>query len=277
MHIKEKFAEYLDKRGKYFICLTDDLLFKETFGRRENRKFLEDLLECYHNYDKGYLKNKLDVRYESILEKEDYFNKSVRSDLLVKYDNTITDLEMYKLYNEESKIKSDYYIMRIYTSKLEIGDSYKTLTKTTQINFISEDKIGISEDIKYTKEINKNVSQDYILLDNIKNKPYNEDERFMRYLKFIGANSYEERKKCAKGDEMLMELNDWLDAYCNDEANLKFLNDRYWDKRIYGLEGEKKGINTVAKNLLNENVSLKTIESATGLSKEQIARLKKEN
>ncbi len=272
LQTKEKYEKFLDKRGKYFVPLTDDLLFKETFGKEENRRFLEDILECYNGYQKGYLKNKLDVKYEAVLDKIDYFNKAVRSDLLVKYDNTITDIEMYKVYNEETELKSDYYVMRIYTSELQIGEAYNTLSKTTQINFISEDRIGISEDIKYTKEINRNITQDYILLDNVGNKPYNGDKRFIKYLKFIGANSYEERCLIAEGDKILMDLNEWLDFYYNSDTNLKYLDDRYWDKRIYGLEGKKE----VAQNMLRHGDNVKYISEVTGLSKEQLQKLEKE-
>ncbi len=34
-----------------FISLTNDLLFKETFGKKSNIRFLEDLLERYFNFN----------------------------------------------------------------------------------------------------------------------------------------------------------------------------------------------------------------------------------
>lgn len=49
---------------KEFVMLTDDVLFKATFGYPKNISFLEDLLESYYGYEKGMLKGKLKVEYE---------------------------------------------------------------------------------------------------------------------------------------------------------------------------------------------------------------------
>ena len=41
--------------------LTNDLLFKETFANKDNRKQLEFLLELLLDYPVGFLKDKLEV------------------------------------------------------------------------------------------------------------------------------------------------------------------------------------------------------------------------
>ena len=43
----------------------------------------------------------------------------------------------------------------------------------------------------------------------------------LRWIKFIGAKSIEERREVAKGDKLLMEMNDWIDKYLNGYYILK--------------------------------------------------------
>ena len=57
------------KLKEKFVPLTNDILFKDIFGNEKNIRFLEDLLECYFGYEKGYLKNKLHIHKETILDK----------------------------------------------------------------------------------------------------------------------------------------------------------------------------------------------------------------
>jgi len=85
---------------KVFVPLTNDLLFKETYGNTRNMKHLEDLLECYFDYPRGYLKDKVKVSYESQLEKINYSDKAIRGDLTAVIDNDfIVELEMYKKFD----------------------------------------------------------------------------------------------------------------------------------------------------------------------------------
>ena len=53
-----------------FIPLTDDVLFKETFGRIQNILLIERFLEQYFHLPKGSLRKKVIVKMESTLESE---------------------------------------------------------------------------------------------------------------------------------------------------------------------------------------------------------------
>ena len=133
----------------------------------------------------------------------------------------------------------------------------------------------------------------YIRIDKIRELGYNESE-LMKWLRFIAARNYEERKNIAEGDEMFMEFNEWIDNYVNDDLTRKAMAE--WNEKIMtnkqikiaheqgieeGIEeGMKEGAKQekieIAKNLLKENVEIDIIISATGLSKEEIEKLKKE-
>jgi predicted transposase/invertase (TIGR01784 family) len=270
---------------KAFIMLTDDLLFKETFGMKQNRKYLEDLLESYYGFPKHYLKGKLDVSYETTLDKLNYQNKAMRGDLIVKFDDIIVNIEMYSTFNKETYNKSKSYIMRIYSTQLDRGDSYSSIEKVTQINFIDNVKFGISEDVKRTILIGDEItsddfSMDIVRLDIARKIEYNQDDRFLLWVKFLGAKTREDRKEIAKGDGLLMALDTWLEQYTSDKDLDNFFrtyNDEYWNKRIYREDGRLEGLeqkaNEIAKSMLKDNVSIETIAKYTDMSLEDIQKL----
>ncbi len=72
---------------------------------------------------------------------------------------------------------------------------------------------------------------------------------------------------------MLMELNDWIDKYIKDEHTKEVYGK--WAEKIEKdklIEQEKQNI---AQNLLNLNIPIEKIHLATGLTIEEIKKLKK--
>lgn len=257
------------KEGKRFVKLTNDKLFKVTFGRSDNRRFLEDLLESYYGYSKGYLKDKLEASYEVMIDKPTFIEKDSRNDIVVKFNNTYINIEMYKVFNDLAYEKSTFYVMRICTNQVLMGDNYSKIEKVTQINFIEHDKINISEDLKSSKTLGPKATMDFVIMNKVPKEEVNEN-RFYKYLRMFNAESFEEMRKIAEGDEVLMEIADWIKAYQgNDDP--KFFNDDYWNEKIYRHE-EKAGI---AQNMLNANEPLDKIITYTGLSLEEITKLQK--
>ena len=276
--------------------LTNDLLFKETFANKDNRKQLEFLLELLLDYPVGFLKDKLEVDYESPLEKNQVEEKSVRGDIIIRFDDTTINLEAYRVFDSNSIDKSLYYVMRIQSKKLMIGDDYYKLGKTVQINFVDhttlklKDKLVANFHITYdddpsVKLMEKSFVVKVVQVDKAKKLGYTNNV-LERWLKFIGAETSSEREEIAKGDELLMKLHDWVKKYVADEETQEMLN--RWDIQIaenkgyeQGIEeGKKQGIeerNTeIVKNLIKMNLSLEDIEKITNLSKEEIEKLKEE-
>lgn len=265
-----------------FDCLTNDSLFKETYSNPHNRRALEHLLEAYFNFPDGYLKDKLAVSYESILDKNRLKDKSIRSDLVIIINNTLfVNLEMYSVFTKNSLKKSKYYIMRIYSSQLNRGDNYNKIKKVTQINFVDNVKIKIDEEVitehyLINKELSDDFEIDIVRLDLEDKKYYNLSDRFRKQLKFLRAKSYEERESIAKGDEILMDLNAWLEEYKNDESLREFFDERKWAE----LKGHNQGVEQekieIAKNLFKTNLTLEDIAASTNLPLEEIRKLREE-
>ena len=108
---------------------------------------------------------------------------------------------------------------------------------------------------------------------------YDKNNLQQRWLRFIGANNAEERREIARGDGLLMELDNWCRNYVNDEQTKKVFGE--WANYIAEKKGIRKGIEQgaeertidIAKNLLNLNLSLKDISKATGLSLKELKEL----
>lgn len=260
--------------------LTNDLIFKETYANIHNRAALEYLLEEFFNLPKYSLKNKLQVSYETPLIKTRLNDKSVRGDLVVTTpNNEILSLEMYSTFSNISLKKSKTYIMRIYSTQLDIGDKYQDIRKVIQINFIDKTKIKLEHKLVSTTHVidESDFEINIVRLDLLDKVDYNLSESLIRQLRFIGAKSHEERTRIAKGDKILMELNEWIEKYRNDETLKEVFDERKWIK----LEGKEEGIELgiekrnieIAKKMLEDKADISSIIKYTGLSKSDIENL----
>lgn len=259
------------QKEKEFTMLTDDVLFKEFFGNYKNIQFLEDLLESYYAYEKGFLKDKLKVTSETELPIIKYDDKRMRADLLVVIDNNImVNIEMYSEFNTKKLQKSKSYIMRIYSTQLTRGKDYNEIKKVTQINFVDKVEVKISDEIKSTsyfgnEKVSNDISMDIIRLDIARKIDYNHNDRFVKWLRFLGAQTLEERKEISKGDELLMSADEALKAIANDEWFYK--EGEFWLKE---LAAEDKAIE-IARKMIKENMSKEMILKLTGLDDETVS------
>ena len=266
--------------------LMHDLLFKETFADPHNRRQLEFFLEQILGYKTGFLHNKLDVSYESPIKKNKLKDKSIRGDIVIKFDDAVVNLEAFTNFNGSSIDKSIYYIMKIHTSKLKIGQDYHEIGKTIQINFVENAHLGLKEKLVYdfhiacdempeVKLLKASFCVKIVQIDKARELGYT-NNILDKWFKFIAANGSSEREIIAKGDVLLMELNEWINKYVADDETQEELNK--WDIEIAtnkGIEqGKKEEKMEIAKNLLNTNLSDEDIAKATGLSIEEIMQLK---
>ncbi len=291
-------------KEKVFLKLSDDLLFKEAFAHPDNRNILIYFLSCFTDFTKEYLESvEIRVEYESVLAKTKSNDRSVRGDVIIKFDGHIINLEAYSSFDRNSFDKSMYYIMRIFSTRTNRGKkSYKKLEKVIQINIVDdvtpkdliEKMVENTMSVKDAKnnEIYSNIFQiKYYRLDTLKKMIYDKDNLKQRWLKFICAKTAEERKKIAKGDALLMKFDNWCEEYVNDEQTKKIFAD--WADYVAENKGLRKGLAQgetlgikkgiaqgslekayeIAKNLLKLNMSKKDIAKATGLSMKEIKSL----
>lgn len=278
---------------KEFMSLSNDLLFKETFANIDNRKYLIYFLSCFTDFSYEYLSQiKMVVKYESILNKTKYFDKAYRGDVVIEFANYKINLECYSNFNEASFKKSTTYVMRIFSTQTSRGkNNYNIYESVIQLNFIDNVVKSFPNELEFTyKLLNAKTYEDTILsdafvikcfrLDKARELQYNLDNKKLLWLKFIGAKSAKERKEIAKGDELLMELDNWIEKYVNDKETQEIFGK--WAEKIAEDKGIEKGrkegkqeANLItAKKMLELNIPPESIEFATGLSLEEIEALK---
>ena len=283
-------------------ALYGDLLFKEALTHHDNRKVLIDFLATMTDFSKEYLESvKLDVAYESPLNKTKPKDKSFKSDIVIKFDNYMINLESYSYFDELSLAKSLSYVFRIYSTSVDRGNSYKKQESITQVNIVDNVKANISSQllstyaIINTEDLSDRLLSDKITikiyrLDKSEDKPYNVSEKELQWVKFIKAKNYRDRQKIAKGSEILMEFNNWLEDYLNDEETVKLYsewndvinrNTGYFFGEKAGIEkGRQDGIKdnkiATAKEMLKADVPIDDIMKFTKLSKKEILSLMEE-
>lgn len=292
-----------------FVPLTNDLLFKEVMTHPENREALIYFLQTFTNLPQNVISKNFEVKYESPIYKTRLYDKGMIGDVIIYFSNYIVNIEMYSVFNKDSITKSICYNMRIFSTQLDIGDNYEKLDSLIQINII--DKLNTKFNDKFKSEYvltdifdhNEKIMADKFIvkcyrIDKTKNASYNEDNE-MRWIKFIGAKSIEERRKIAQGDELLMKTSDWIDKYLMNDETLELFGS--WRKRIYQeeyrkeairegrkvgrkigreegrKEGRKEGIEEnkieIAKMMKRERYSIQEICKITKLSKEVVEKL----
>lgn len=278
--------------------LMNDIIFKESFANQHNRKALEVLLELFLGLDKGSLSGKLKVQYESYLEKSHIHEKSSRGDIVIECEDMTINLEAYTRFDDNSLNKSMYYVMKIYVGYLHVGDFYQDIGKTIQINFVDKATMELGNEaitsFYLTSEYDLNVKLipekfciKIVQIDKIRELGYNEND-LIKWLRFIAAKGYEERKIIAEGDELLMEFNEWINKYVNDEETKELL--AKWSDYIAENKGYEEGIEEgraagieegslqkaieIAKKMLSKGNNIEDIIDLTGLSIEEIEKLK---
>lgn len=272
-------------------ALYSDLLFKEALTHHDNRKVLIDFLSTMTDFSKDYLENvELKVSYESPLNKTKAKDKNLRSDIIIKFDNYIINLESYSYFDELSLAKSLSYIFRIYSTSLDRGNTYEKQESIIQINIVDNVRVNISNKmlntyaIINTEDLNEKLLSDKVIikiyrLDKVQDKNYNVSESELKWLKFIQAKNYQERKEVAKGSDILMEFNDWLEDYLNDEETIKLYSK--WNEAInrntgyfFGeKDGSKRNQIATAKRLIARDMPIDDICDITKLSKEEVLSL----
>jgi len=267
--------------------LTDDLLFKECLAMEKNREFLIYFLKVFTKLPDNIIRNNLTVSYESPLGKNMVFEKCMTGDIIVKFANYIVNIEMYKYLDKEGILKSTCYGMKLFSTQLKIGDKYSNLNNMMQINIVKNIKMKFSKKFKSTYELREindynelcdKFKIKYHRIDLLNELLYNSDDE-VRWIKFINAKNYEERKIIAKGDQLMEKFNESVNEFIlDDETRKEFARFRFENQmKLYGQdvkkEARKEYSREIAKSLLSMNMSQEDIKRVTGLSLKELQKL----
>ena len=270
----------------------EDFIFKMIFGSEENKSILISLLNSILK-ERPYIKDvKLENNEISKIFKD---SKSSRLDILAVDDNGIKyDIEMQCRKTKDIPNRAIYYASKLFTKDLKENDDYNK-SRVISIWIFAENvtnrKSAISEALM---TFQKNKDDDYeILTDNIRIiylelrkyliNSYNYNDKLTKWVDFLTNPIKLDRNTVEDKDiEKAIKTLDYIST--NDEERLiidKIIegrNDFYSAKNIAKEEGREEGLKEksieIAKNMLKLNIDINIISQSTGLSVEEINKLK---
>jgi len=257
----------------------NDIIFKSILRNDKNHLIIKTII-----------KELLNIEIKEVLELDNGFSakgkniKGESCDYKVSVDGKTISLEC-------NKIKSNLLLNRnkSHLRRMIIESGFEIV----QINLDGYD-IGKENKLIYSYQItgdyNKNLYNNlikifHINLSKLKEKMYNKDTNeltnFEKVCLIFQIRERKELEKILKGEEF-MELKKIVEDISNDED----LYDEYSKSEIYAMaereegygqgktEGKEKKSIEIAKNMLSINIPIDDIIKCTGLSKEELEKLK---
>ena len=271
-----------------FVKLTNDILFKYVFSHKD---VTFDLIKSFFDYI-GVSKKieNLQVFKDYSIYGANLEDKVFYSDVVAILEDTeYMSIEMYTSFSQEEFMKSASYLSRLFANQLKRGDLYINAKKVYSINFMTgdyrEENKDIVNDYGFVRKIESpNLNNEFIVmylirLDKVSKIVYNKREsRLVRWVKLMNAESLEEMKKIAKGDEAMEQAIAYVDQFLKEEGTT-FQDKIEYEKAKSEAKGraeEHKKMIKAAKNMLQDGISMKAIIKYTGLSKQDIENIKQE-
>ena len=277
-----------------FVSLLADSTFKYMF--KDYRDFFKKVIKSTTNVDiSDYELYNNEINSGNIAR--DY-----RLDILLKKDYDFILIEMNKNADKRTLLKASKYLYAIAGGGLVEGEEFKKM-RTILINFNNskykndKEAISVGYDLindKYNDVIDEIKIYD-IYLASLKNVSYNGSNEKETYLGMFRAESFEEMRDIANGNEEALKVVEELERLSeNDEFRVlydaekmrrKEINsarlDGYDDGYENGItkgkeEGAKEEKIEIAKNFLKDGIPIEVVSKNTGLSEEELEELKKE-
>ena len=278
-----------------------DIIFQAIFGEVGSENITKDFLEKI-------LKRKIE---KISLDKNPILRRELKDDKLGVLD-IVTELDGKEKCNIEMQLidknniieRMLYYWSKMYTRQIKAGDDYKKLEKTIVI-LIADFNIKGLEEVEYhstwkiieTNSVKKLILTDKFELDiiellKIKGRE-NEKDQLLDWLIFLENPESERVTRKMEENENLKEAVEKLDRISEDEKMQRIIELRekairdehaIYDKGLDdGIEkgiqkGKEKGAKEekikIVKSMLKENMDIEIIIKITGLTKEEIEKLK---
>ena len=279
---------------KYPIVISDNiipLIYDRAFkslANLYNKELLDFIInlcklnmEC-NNYN--LINNEITTFYKD--------DKLMVTDLVYKLnDNTFLNIELNTSKSKYLMYKNLLYIYKIILSNQYIGEKYKEIT-VIQVNFDLYSFKDIDKVKNVIKVMNKDNLKEYLNtftifhfeLDKAWNNEYNVSEEGIRFLRMLSSESKILNKYLAGNNLFLKKVADFMEEYSNNINNLLYYDKKELDDYIRESElndsynsGKFEEKNEIATKMLIKNKTIEEISDITGLTKEEILKLKNNN
>ena len=225
-------------------------------------------------------------------------DKLMVTDLVYKLnDNSFLNIELNTSKSKYLMYKNLLYIYKIILSNQYIGEKYKEIT-VIQVNFDLYSFKDMDKVKNVIKVMNKDNLKEYLFtifhfeLDKAWNNEYNVSEEGIRFLRMLSSESKILNKYLAGNNLFLKKVADFMEEYSNNINNLLYydkkelddyireseLNDSYNSGKSEGVsQGKKENSIEIATKMLIKNKPIEEISDITGLTREEILKLKNNN
>ena len=283
------------------LPLTNDYVFKRVFGKKGNENILKGLLEAI-----------LDIKIEKVEVQNPEITKAAIEDKLSVLDikaelnkNTIVDIEMQVVDEKNIEERSVVYLSKNLSGQLQIGEQYTNLKKSIVINLlnfnhykrnsyhhVSRMKFDKSKENEYVdmgykdeEELaTKKLEMHFIELPKFKKKNPGVENKIEQWLWTI-IGEEEKIEMAEKDNKEIKKAIEIVDTMSMDKRERELYEARLKGEFNYGIsismakkEGEELGKNEqkleIAKKMLSKKMPIKEIKEITGLTDEEIKKLK---
>ncbi len=223
--------------------LTSDVIFKAFMMSKHTNRLKARMIHLVTGIDEELL---LHAEYQSVeLPVKNKRDKVYRTDIVVKIDKHILNIEMNADYYPEYKVKNSRYMNVIASESFETGEKYDNRF-VIQINIDDFDAYGLDEliyEFRFMEVKHRIIEETYVSyhinLSKIEDLCYTNDERneLVNILKIFKATN-EEELDSLRGEVYMDEAIDEIRRICRD-------------KNIIGLYNAEKVANKVMNNRLD--------------------------
>ena len=296
---RRKYMVSTIKKGE-IIPLTFDIMFTEIFNNEDSICILEEFISGYFNYPLESVRGNLEILSRR-LPKENRIDSRKEVDLLLNLNGRKINIEMSNSRSNGVVNRNIVYLCKIHGEQLKYGDdSYSKINESIQIVFNNYDCHDELKKTYYLRDedgniLSKKLRIDIINLEKGREICYTQDEyenylaswcKILTEIKEYKLNDLSEQvlsnnsknilmKKVNKlsGDDEMVRLYTKL-----SKRELEF-NTLKEEAREEGFtkghaEGMNKGTKNVALKMLNEGIPTAMISKCTGLTEEEIEKIK---
>ena len=265
------------------LNLKNDIVFKAFFSKKGNEKYLKEFLESLLKIHI----EEIEVRSEVSLLKLDEKEKGGRLDIEAKLNTGIINIEMQVNNLKNIEKRTAYYASKIMAREVGIREKYENIKPVIMVNILDYELFGFKEYVSKTEIVLKE-HKDYEVIKDLqwyfielpKFRMSNQD-KLNQWLALIDNEDRGMIKMAEEKNKTIKEAKKEVEYLTGEEeikrlAELreKWAMDRRSEISDAREEGKKEEKLAIAKNMLNKGKSEEDILDFTGISKEELEKLK---
>ena len=255
------------------LNLKNDIVFKAFFSKKGNEKYLKEFLESLLKIHI----EEIEVRSEVSLLKLDEKEKGGRLDIEAKLNTGIINIEMQVNNLKNIEKRTAYYASKIMAREVGIREKYENIKPVIMVNILDYELFGFKEYVSKTEIVLKE-HKDYEV---IKDLQWYFKDKLNQWLALIDNEDRGMIKMAEEKNKTIKEAKKEVEYLTGEEeikrlAELreKWAMDRRSEISDAREEGKKEEKLAIAKNMLNKGKSEEDILDFTGISKEELEKLK---